>query len=328
MSTNLNKSAVKNASVCFHDFEPEQNDFLTDVINGLQSQPKVIPPKYFYDQRGSELFDDICRQPEYYPTRTEIGILEDNAKEIARLIGPDCMLIELGSGVSEKIRCLFDVLSPASYLGVDISKDFLLLSTRRLARDYPELEVHAVCADFSQQLELPDQCQSDRIVAFFPGSSIGNFEPGDAVQLLKEVASMVGKGGKLLIGVDLKKDADILDAAYNDAKGITADFNLNLLQRLQTELQAEVDISTFIHRAFYNDVRGRIEMHLVSQRDQVIVINDESVQIAAHESIHTENSYKYHLAEFTNLAERAGFQVEQIWTDDQQLFSVQCLVVA
>lgn len=315
------------ANVFFHDYAPEQSDFLGDVLEGLTREQKSIPPKYFYDQRGSELFDEICQQPEYYLTRTEISILHSNAKDIARFIGPDCVLIELGSGVSEKIRCLFGVLSPAGYLGIDISKDFLLLSTKRLARDYPELEVHAVCADFTQQIELPEQCKSDRLVAFFPGSSIGNFEPDDAVQFLRDVASMVGKDGKLLIGVDLKKDHAALNAAYNDAKGVTADFNLNLLQRLRDELQADVDIDLFSHHAYYNSEKGRVEMHLVSLCDQQIIVGGERFQLKSNETLHTENSYKYDLTEFENMAERAGFQVEQIWTDQQQLFSVQCLVV-
>lgn len=320
------KNTSKSSSICFHDYSPEQGDFLTDVIEGLTSQPKVISPKYFYDQCGSELFDKICKQPEYYITRTENNILQDNAEDISRFIGPDCVLIELGSGVSEKIRLLFDVLSPASYLGIDISKDFLLLSTKRLSRDYPEIEVHAVCADFSHQIELPEQCQSDRLVAFFPGSSIGNFEPDDAVRFLKEVASMVGRAGKLLIGVDLKKDPKILNAAYNDAVGVTADFNLNILQRMRTELDVDVDMPSFRHRAFYNEDRGRVEMHLVSQCDQVMVIDGDDIALADDETIHTENSYKYHLDEFADLSARAGFRVEKVWADDQKLFSVQCLV--
>ena len=321
------KNNLSESDVCFHDYAPEQSDFLDDVIEGLHCHPKKLSPKYFYDQRGSELFDEICQQPEYYPTRTEISILQNNADDIARLVGPDCVLIELGSGVSEKIRCLFDVLSPASYLGIDISKDFLLLSTKRLSRDYPELEVHAVCADFTQQIELPEQCKSDRLVAFFPGSSIGNFEPDDAINLLRDVATMVGKGNKLLIGVDLKKDNAVLDAAYNDAEGITADFNLNLLQRLQQELDVEMDINSFRHHAFYNEQKGRVEMHLVSQCDQQLIIDGESFQLNCDETLHTENSYKYDLTEFEGMAEKAGFGIEQVWTDPQHLFSVQCLVV-
>lgn len=317
------------ASVSFHDYEPEQADFRSDVVSGLTQQPKTIPPKYFYDQRGSELFDEICKQPEYYPTRTEIGILQHNAREIAELIGPDCLLIELGSGASEKVRLLFDALSPESYLGVDISRDFLLSSTRRLAQDYPWLDVHAVCADFTRQLQVPEQCFSDHRVAFFPGSSIGNFEPREAVAFLARVADMVGQGGKLLIGVDLKKPTHLLDSAYNDAAGITADFNLNLIRRMQTELGAELSPGDFSHCAFYNAELGRIEMHLVSHRDQTIELHDHSIELQQHETIHTESSYKYSREEFAELVAEAGFVVDKVWTDADSLFSVQlCSVPA
>ncbi len=319
--------AAKTA-VRFYDYAPEQSDFLSDVLAGLARSPKQIAPKYFYDQRGSELFDEICKQPEYYPTRTEIGILQHNAHDIARAIGPDCVLVELGSGASEKVRLLFDALSPARYLGVDISKEFLLTSTRRLAQDYPELEVHAVCADFSQQLELPSQNTHGRMVAFFPGSSIGNFEPEDAVTFLRQVADCVGSGGQLLIGVDLKKNIDTLNRAYNDAAGVTAQFNLNLLRRMQTELDADLDPAAFSHHAFFNSARGRIEMHLVSERAQAMVLADEVIEFAGQESIHTESSYKYQLDEFAALAGRAGFSVERVWTDAESLFSVQLLSVS
>lgn len=311
--------------VSFYDYEPEQSDFSVDVREGLAREQKSIPPKYFYDQRGSELFDEICKQPEYYPTRTEIGILQDNAEHIARLIGPDCVLIELGSGASEKVRSLFDALSPVSYLGIDISKDFLLSATRRLANDYPELEVHALCADFTDKIALPEQCHSDHLVAFFPGSSIGNFEPTQAVVFLKRVADMIGEGGKLLIGVDLKKDKAVLDEAYNDAAGITAAFNLNLLERMQNELDAELETDTFDHRAFYNEELGRIEMHLVSRTQQTLRLCDSVIELASDESIHTENSYKYDCDEFARLAQQAGFVVEQVWIDADRLFSVQLL---
>lgn len=321
-------STATKTPVQFHDYAPEQGDFLSDVRTGLQQTPRHIAPKYFYDERGSELFDEICKQPEYYPTRTEIGILQHNAEDIARRIGADCVLLELGSGASEKVRLLFDALSPASYLGVDISKDFLLRSTRRLAEDYPELEVHAVCADFSAPLALPEPCQAGRVVAFFPGSSIGNFDPEEARRFLSQVAACVGEGGKLLIGVDLKKDPVILNRAYNDAAGVTAAFNRNLLLRMQTELDAKLEADAFVHHAFFNTERGRIEMHLVSERDQLIEFDDARIAFAADESIHTENSYKYDIDEFAVLARRAGFSVEQVWTDAQRLFSVQLLSVA
>lgn len=323
----MRPSQIPDNEVSFHDYEPVQGSFLQDVTDGFKLKQKAISPKYFYDQRGSELFDQICQQPEYYPTRTEIGILQANAADIANFIGPDCVLIELGSGASEKIRCLFDALTPASYLGIDISKEFLLLSTRRLARDYPDLEVHAICADLTQQITLPEQCNTDRLVAFYPGSSIGNFDPGDAIQLLRDVASMVGQGGRFLIGVDLKKDASILNAAYNDAQGLTEQFNLNLLSRMREDLSIDIDQSAFRHHAYYNEEKGRIEMHLVSQCSQQVTIDGRLFCFETGESLHTENSYKYHLDEFDNMATEAGFAVEQVWTDEQKYFSVQCLRV-
>lgn len=312
-------------SVQFHDFSPRQSDFLEAVKLGLSGQPKCIAPKFFYDQRGSELFDAICDTSEYYQTRTEIGILKHNARHIAELIGPDCLLIELGSGASKKVRLLFEVLEPASYLGVDISKDFLLLSMERLACDYPWLDVHAVCADFSHRLELPDNCHSGQTVAFFPGSSIGNFEPDEAERFLHQVSAAIGVNGKLLIGVDLKKDKHILERAYNDAAGITAQFNLNLLTRMQNELGALVDTSMFMHRSIYNEEYGRIEMYIVSLGSQCIEIDDVQYEFDRAETIHTENSYKYSLEEFADISNRAGFTVEQAWTDCDALFSVQLL---
>lgn len=318
---------MNNQAVRFHDFSPAQSDFLTEVIEGLSSRPKKISPKYFYDQRGSELFDEICLQPEYYPTRTEISILKNNAHDIAQHIGNSFTLVELGSGASEKVRLLFEKLKPESYLGVDISKDFLLQATRQLAKDYPWLDVHAVCSDFSSNLELPEHCERDQLVAFFPGSSIGNFEPEEAVKLLKQVARAVGKNGKLLIGVDLKKQERVLNAAYNDEAGVTADFNLNLLQRMKSELDAHVEPENFSHHAFYNEEKGRVEMHLVSEIDQTIVIGEHEFVIDQNESIHTENSHKYSIDEFAELADNAGFDVVNTWLDEQGLFSVQLLTV-
>lgn len=311
--------------VQFHDYAPRQSDFLEAVKRGLAGQPKCIAPKFFYDQRGSELFDAICQTPEYYQTRTEVSILQDNARQIAELIGPDCVLVELGSGASEKVRLLFEALEPASYLGIDISKDFLLLSTERLARDYPWLEVHAVCADFSHHLKLPEHFRSEQMVAFFPGSSIGNFEPEQAERFLRQVSAAVGVSGKLLIGVDLKKDRNILENAYNDAAGITAQFNLNLLTRMQKELGALVDTSMFTHRSIYNEEYGRIEMYLVSQCKQWIEIDGVKYEFDRAETIHTENSYKYTLTEFADISNEAGFTVEQVWTDKKEFFSVQLL---
>jgi dimethylhistidine N-methyltransferase len=314
-------------AIRFHDYAPEESDFLAEVVEGLSQQPKRIPPKFFYDKRGSELFDEICNQPEYYLTQTETGILKEHAGNIAKYIEPECVIVELGSGASEKVRLLFDSIKPSGYMGVDISKEFLLDSTQRLAKDFPWLDVHAVCTDFSRQFELPDQFNGSQKVVFFPGSSIGNFEPEAALDLLKRIAEAIGAGGKLLIGVDLKKDKEVLNAAYNDGAGITEEFNLNLLQRMQDELQAEVDVDAFSHRAFYNDKQGRVEMHLVSDCDQIIEIDGNEFSFLENESIHTENSHKYHIEEFARLVLQANFEVEKVWTDSEQLFSVQLLRV-
>ncbi|MCW8962345.1 MAG: L-histidine N(alpha)-methyltransferase [Gammaproteobacteria bacterium] len=322
----MNKCNVK-LNVKFHDFAPAINDFHKEVIDGLSESPRSIPPKYFYDARGSELFDAICEQPEYYPTRTEISLLQYYAREIAEHLGPDCVLVELGSGTSDKVRLLFDALKPTGYMGVDISKDCLLEATEKLARDYPWLEVHAVCADFSEVLEIPQHYHQQQLVAFYPGSSIGNFHPDEAVDFMEQIAQMVGSGGKLLIGVDLKKDEAILNAAYNDAAGITAEFNLNLLNRMREELGAEFKDGAFAHQAFYNESEGRIEMHLVSTTNTQLIIDGKAFTFHLGDSIHTENSYKYSLDEFRELAERAGFDVEQVWTDRKDLFSVQLLKV-
>ena len=319
---------MKNSKVKFHDLAPEDADFHKDVIEGLSNRPRMIPPKYFYDKRGSKLFDAICEQPEYYPTRTEISLLQYYARDIAERIGPDCILVELGSGASDKVRLLFDALKPKGYMGVDISKEFLLDATDKLAHDYPWLEVHAVCADFSQVLEIPDHYDDQQHIAFYPGSSIGNFDPDDAIIFMEQIATMVGAGGKLLIGVDLKKDETILNAAYNDAAGITAELNLNLLIRMRNELGAELEDNAFAHQAFYNESEGRIEMHLVSTKNTKLTIDGKAFAFHLGDSIHTENSYKYSLEAFEKLADRAGFDVEKVWTDRKELFSVQLLTAS
>ncbi len=307
----------------FHDQHPQPADFFQEVIDGLSQRPRYIPPKFFYDETGSHLFDRICAAPEYYPTRTEISILRDNSAAIAEHVGRDCLLIEPGSGNSAKVRELLDPLMPRLYMPVDISKQYLRESAAKLASEYPWLEVRAACADFTDGQRLPEILEVGRRVAFFPGSSVGNFEPRDAQVFLAFMAETVGEGGGLLIGVDLKKDAQILDAAYNDAGGVTAAFNLNLLARINRELGADFDLSGFVHQAFYNPELGRIEMHLVSLRDQVVRIDDHNFQFQSGESIHTENSYKYTVDEFSALAAEVGFQLQAVWTDQDQLFSVQ-----
>jgi dimethylhistidine N-methyltransferase len=315
-------------AVRVHDRLSSPATFIEEVLQGLAAHPKRIAPKYFYDERGSRLFDAICELPEYYPTRTEMAILESCADEVARLAGSGCTLIELGSGASRKIRLLLETLRPCHYLGVDISREFLIESARRLAADYPWLEVHAACADFSQELEVPDATATGRRLAFFPGSTIGNFEPYEALSFLQRMRRLVLPDGALLIGVDLKKDPQILHAAYNDPQGITAAFNLNLFERLRREFDAELDLNGFRHRAFYSTLHGRIEMHLVSRRVQEIRILGRRFGFEAGESVHTENSYKYTVEEFRALARRAGLWPVRVWCDTGQLFSVHYLSAA
>jgi len=309
-------------SLQFYDHQPSVLSLREEVLHGLAREPKSIPPKFFYDERGSRLFDRICEQPEYYPTRTEIGLLKANAVEIAELIGPQCTLIELGSGSNQKVRLLLDIIEPAAYVPIDISRDYLLQEARAVAADYPWLKVFAACADFCQTLQLPQAAGGARKVAFFPGSSIGNFEPAEALRLLRNIARLVQGGGGLLVGADLKKAPAILDAAYNDAQGITAAFNLNLLRRINRELDGDFDVERFRHRAFYNGERGRVEMHLVSRTAQTVQVAGERFPFAAAETIHTENSYKYGIEEFRALVESAGFELTRLWHDPQGRFGV------
>lgn len=307
----------------FHDQHPQPADFFQEVIDGLSRRPKRVSPKFFYDEAGSQLFDRICATPEYYPTRTEIGILHDNAAAIAQRVGRNCLLIEPGSGNSAKVRELLGPLAPRLYMPVDISKQYLRQSAARLAREYPWLEVRAACADFTAGQALPDLPEAGRRVAFFPGSSVGNFEPADAKGFLGLMAETVGVNGGLLIGIDLKKDPAVLDAAYNDAEGVTAAFNLNLLTRINRELDADFDLDSFAHNAFYDAELGRVEMHLISLRDQRVRIDGRHFDFATGESIHTESSYKYAIEEFALLASTAGFRLEEVWMDDAAMFSVQ-----
>lgn len=314
-------------AVRFHDQHVDEAgpSFRDDVIEGLGRSPKALSPKYFYDERGSRLFESICRQPEYYLTRTEEGILAGAVEEIASLAGPESLLVELGSGASRKVRLLLEAMRPSRYLGVDISRDFLLQSTRRLAADYPWLEVHAAWADFSERLRLPSGVGGRRAVAFFPGSSIGNFAPAQAEAFLARLRLALPPGSGVLIGVDLVKPHDILEAAYNDAAGVTADFNLNLLERMRRELDAEVEVGAFRHRAFFNVAASRIEMHLVSRQRQAIILEGQRYAFEEGETLHTENSCKYSVAGFQALAARAGYRSRAVWCDDASLFSVHYL---
>ncbi len=309
----------------FQDQHPPPSSLRDEVLRGLARRPRAIPPKFFYDAQGSLLFEAICELPEYYLTRTEIGILEAHAGEIAALVGTDSVLVELGSGSSRKVRLLLEAIRPAVCMPVDISRDHLLEAAKGLAQDYPWLQVHAVCLDYSRSLSLPACGSGSRKVAFFPGSSIGNFDPEEAAALLQTVREVVAPGGGLLIGVDLKKDPAVLHAAYNDAHGVTAAFNLNLLARINRELGADFDLQAFRHSAFYNERRGRIEMHLESVRAQTVIVDGQRFRFTAGERIHTENSYKYDLGEFRDLARSAGFEPVQAWTDPDRLFSVHYL---
>ena len=298
--------------------------FLDDVLHGLGSQPKQMPPKYFYDAIGAELFTQICELEEYYPTRTEIGILQKNATDIATKLGEQAMLIEYGSGSLDKVRILLDALSdPVALCAIDISAEQLKAASKEVQDAYPELEVLAVEADFTQVVPLPSPETSPKAhVAFFPGSTIGNFAPENARDFLAGISETIGVDSLLLIGVDLKKDASRLVAAYDDAKGVTAAFNLNLLQRINFELGGDFDLTLFRHIARYSKVHGRIEMHLESCTDQTVRIGDHAFDFEAGETIHTENSYKFSPDEFQALAQSAGFDHVQSWSDPEDLFGV------
>ncbi len=306
---------------------PPAGEARAEILAGLRACPKRLAPKFFYDERGSALFDAICEQPEYYPTRTELGIMRTHAADMAAQLGEGVMVVELGSGSSVKIRLLLDALqAPCAYVPVDIAREHLAQAAQRIDAAYPALEVLPVCADFTQVLRLPvPKRAARRVVVYFPGSTIGNFEPMAAQRLLEMIRLRVGAGGALLIGVDLKKDAALLHAAYNDKAGVTAAFNRNMLAHVNRLAAAHFDPQAFEHRAFYNAVAGRIEMHLVSRQAQRVPVAGSTVEFAAGETLHTENSYKYSRAEFAALAARAHFAVECVWTDAQDLFSVQLL---
>jgi dimethylhistidine N-methyltransferase len=309
------------------DFHPPRSDIRADVIAGLSRPEKMLPPKYFYDERGSKLFEDITHLPEYYLTRTEDAIMEACLPEMASLAGPGTAVIEFGSGTGAKIRRLLSHLeSPVAAITVEISRGHLEAAAARQAREFPDLEIIAVCADFMRPFDLPEIRGARRNLVFFPGSTIGNFPPSEARQLLRVMHQVAGEGGALLIGVDLDKDKTVLEAAYNDAAGVTAAFNLNLLQRINAELGADFDMGRFCHQAVYNTAECRIEMYLVSQAQQQVRIGDRTIAFAAGERILTEYSHKYRPERFEQLADEAGFRVGRVWTDERNYFSVQYLI--
>lgn len=304
--------------------------FLAEVIHGLGQRQKLLPCKYFYDGHGSELFDQICELPEYYVTRTERAIMESHAPAMADGLGEECVLIEYGSGSSAKTRILLDALcAPHAYVPIDISLNALQSAAEALGSEYPNLHILPVWADYTQAVELPVSVRHRRGRAvYFPGSTIGNFHPPAALAFLQNIADVAGPGGALLIGVDLQKDPQILEAAYNDRSGVTEAFNKNVLARINDELGGDFDLDQFRHLAVYNPNAGRIEMHLMSLRPQEITIRGgDQFRFEAGETIRTECSYKYTLRGFAGLASGAGFAVEQVWTDPGQLFSVQLLRV-
>lgn len=302
----------------------ESGAFLADVLEGLcGGSRKSLPCKYFYDTEGSRLFERICELDEYYLTRTEVSMMRESAAEMAGLIGPACLLLEFGSGAGVKTRILLDHLeAPAGYVPIDISEEMLHSTAAALGADYPGLAVMPVCGDYTEEVELPPCPPAARRIVYFPGSTVGNFRPPEAVEFLERVARLVGPGGGLLIGVDLKKDPAALERAYDDAEGVTAAFNLNLLVRINRELGADFDLDQWAHRALYDQEEGRIAMYLVSERRQTVTIAGEAVEFAAGEEILTEHSYKYAAEEFAALLERAGLAVRRTFTDPRELFCV------
>jgi L-histidine Nalpha-methyltransferase len=311
-----------------HGFDEQTSAFARDVIEDLSQHPKRLSPKYFYDATGSELFEQITLLPEYYPTRTELGILRDRGSEISAIVPDGAALVEFGAGATTKVRLLLDECDFGAYVPVDISGDFLKAQADALRKDFPGLDVYPVAADFTAPFALPDVVKAMPKVGFFPGSTLGNFEPHEACAFLHSARNILGQGAQMVIGVDLEKDERVLYEAYNDAAGITARFNLNVLDRINHELGGDFELSAFSHRAIYNRERHRIEMHLISGKAQTARVLDRSFSFRAGESIHTESSYKYSLERFTALARGSGWTPRQSWTDAARMFSVHALVTS
>ncbi|MBA2271351.1 MAG: L-histidine N(alpha)-methyltransferase [Chthoniobacterales bacterium] len=306
------------------DLEPAASDFLAEALAGLSSQPRTLPSKFFYDERGSDLFQEICRLPEYYITRAETEILQLHVAELADSVGANAELVGFGTGAGVKTRMLLECLAdPIAYVPIDISKQRLLDSAAALQLAMPHLEILPVCADYLQEIRLPQPSRKPAHVAvYFPGSTIGNLEPPVARDFLRRVNRLCGPSGGLIIGVDLQKPREIIELAYNDAAGVTAEFNRNVLVRANRELGADFVISQWRHRAIYNDQDGRIEMHLISESDQTVRLGGQQFHFTAGDKIITEYSYKHTVEGFTALAASAGFRLARTWTDPQQLFAV------
>ena len=309
-------------------FDEQDSAFAGDVIGDLSQHPKRLSPKYFYDSAGSELFEQITLLPEYYPTRTELSILRDRGRVISSILPKGAALVEFGAGATTKVRLLINECAFAAYVPVDISGDFLKAQADALRRDFPGLGVFPVAADFTAPFALPDAINAMPKVGFFPGSTLGNFEPHEACSFLRSAREILGEGAQMVIGVDLEKDERVLYDAYNDKAGVTARFNLNVLARINRELGGNFDVSAFTHRAIYNRDRHRIEMHLISRKAQTVRVLGRSFSFRAGESIHTENSYKYSLERFVALARGSGWTPRKSWTDEAGMFSVHALVAS
>jgi dimethylhistidine N-methyltransferase len=305
---------------------PLDTGFATDVTEALAQHPKKLSPKYFYDAAGSELFEQITVLPEYYPTRTELDILRSRSADIRAIIPSNAALVEFGAGATTKVRLLLNECEFGAYVPVDISGDFLNAQASELRADFPDLHVFPVTADFTAPFELPDAVKAMPKVGFFPGSTLGNFEPHEACGFLRSARAILGKDALMLIGIDLEKDEKVLHAAYNDAAGVTGKFNMNVLVRINRELGGDFDLSAFAHRAIYNKERHRIEMHLIAKKPQTVHVLGRSFAFRAGESIHTESSYKYSLDRFTALARGSGWTPKASWTDAAKMFSVHALV--
>lgn len=306
--------------------DPKDCPFAKDVIAGLSQQPKRLPPKYFYDEVGSKLFEQITLLPEYYPTRTELRILRDRGAEIAATIPKNAALVEFGAGATTKVRLLLQNCAFGAYVPVDISGDFLNGQADALRKDFPDLAVYPVTADFTTPFELPPEVKDMPKVGFFPGSTIGNFDPHEACAFLRSARAILGDGATLIVGVDLEKDERVLYEAYNDAAGVTAQFNLNVLVRINRDLGGNFNLSGFKHRAIYNRERHRIEMHLISRKTQTVRLLGNTFSFRAGETIHTESSYKYSIERFTALARGSGWTPRESWTDPDGMFSVHALM--
>jgi dimethylhistidine N-methyltransferase len=308
--------------------DEQTSTFARDAIGDLSQHPKRLSPKYFYDATGSELFEAITRLPEYYPTRTELKILRDHGGEIAAIIPKGAALVEFGAGATTKVRLLLEKCAFGAYVPVDISGDFLNAQASALREDFPTLAVYPVAADFTTPFALPEEIAGMPKVGFFPGSTIGNFEPHEASRFLRSARDILGAGAQMIIGADLEKNERVLHDAYNDASGVTARFNLNVLVRMNRELGGNFDLSAFAHRAIYNRERHRIEMHLISKKTQTVRMLGTSFSFRPGETIHTENSYKYSVERFAALASSSGWTVRESWTDEKKMFSVHALTVS